>query len=271
MHYAPLAVIRHRIPLNRLTPEHFRWDGEQGADTTAFLDCKRKGRGRLAILCLARIAQSLLVLLPGLARARLTKNAAEALDYKVASGGTWDTPAGPWRSSRQMVPAGAVFQLPDVPQGADHRPTRRADGDGVVKLLQVYNDYRSFCGGEGAVVQMIAAIVAKHGGTARLLTRPSKGLDRSLSGRSVPLPPESTTARPSGRWPRRSRPIVPTSSTYTTSIRVFAFRARGVPKGGRARRHDQPQLPSHVSGYEPSFQGTRVREVHRRGASIGAC
>ena len=52
-----------------------------------------------------------------------------------------------------------------------------------MKLLQVYNDYRTFCGGEGAVVQMIAAIVQKHGGTVRLLTRSSKGLDRGLAGK----------------------------------------------------------------------------------------
>jgi Fe-S cluster biogenesis protein NfuA len=52
-----------------------------------------------------------------------------------------------------------------------------------VKLLQVFNDYRTFCGGEGAVVQMIASIVQKHGGTARLVTRTSKGLDRGLAGK----------------------------------------------------------------------------------------
>jgi glycosyltransferase involved in cell wall biosynthesis len=52
-----------------------------------------------------------------------------------------------------------------------------------VKLLQVYNDYRSAFGGEAGVVQMIATIVEKHGGQARLLTRSSKGLDRTLAGK----------------------------------------------------------------------------------------
>lgn len=46
-----------------------------------------------------------------------------------------------------------------------------------MKVLQVYNDYRTFCGGESAVVEMIAATVRKHGGDARLLTRSSKGVD----------------------------------------------------------------------------------------------
>jgi glycosyltransferase involved in cell wall biosynthesis len=49
-----------------------------------------------------------------------------------------------------------------------------------MKLLQVYNDYRSNCGGEKTVVHMIASLVEKHGGTARLVTRTSKGLDNSL-------------------------------------------------------------------------------------------
>src|SRR4051812_38923667 len=49
-----------------------------------------------------------------------------------------------------------------------------------VNLLQVYNDYRSLCGGEATVVKMTAALVEKHGGTARLLTRTSKGLDQSI-------------------------------------------------------------------------------------------
>ena len=52
-----------------------------------------------------------------------------------------------------------------------------------MKLLQVYNDYRTFCGGEGAVVRRIASIVEKHGGTASLVTRTSKGLDRGLASK----------------------------------------------------------------------------------------
>jgi glycosyltransferase involved in cell wall biosynthesis len=52
-----------------------------------------------------------------------------------------------------------------------------------VKVLQVYNDYRSFLGGEIGVVRQIAATVEKHGGQARLLTRSSKGLDASLLGK----------------------------------------------------------------------------------------
>ncbi len=52
-----------------------------------------------------------------------------------------------------------------------------------MKLLQVYNDYRSAFGGEAGVVQMIAKTVQKHGGQARLLMRTSKGLDQSFAGK----------------------------------------------------------------------------------------
>ena len=83
LYYAPRAVILHRISLNRLTPEYFRWDAQQGADTSACLDCKFKGRFQLVLLCLARIAQSLLVLLPGLAWAQLINDEAQVLDCKV--------------------------------------------------------------------------------------------------------------------------------------------------------------------------------------------
>ena len=79
-----------------------------------------------------------------------------------------------------MVRARTIFLRPEVLQGAHRRPTGRNGGDGLVKLLQVYNDYRSCCGGEVGVVQMIAATVEKHGGQSRLLRAPSKGLTRSF-------------------------------------------------------------------------------------------
>jgi glycosyltransferase involved in cell wall biosynthesis len=61
------------------------------------------------------------------------------------------------------------------------RPAWAGIGGNALKLLQVYNEYRSLCGGEGTVVQAIAALVERRGGTARLLTRSSKGIDQSLS------------------------------------------------------------------------------------------
>ena len=49
-----------------------------------------------------------------------------------------------------------------------------------MKLLQIYNDYRSACGGEAGVVRMTADIIEKHGGTSLLMSRTSKGVDRSF-------------------------------------------------------------------------------------------
>ena len=83
LNYTPDAIIRHRIPLKRLTPEYFRWDAQQGCDSLACHDLKYKGRVKLVFICFARIAQALLQLLPGLAWARLRNNEGDILDYKV--------------------------------------------------------------------------------------------------------------------------------------------------------------------------------------------
>lgn len=52
-----------------------------------------------------------------------------------------------------------------------------------MKLLQVYNQYRSLFGGEETVVQRIAELVVRNGGEARLLMRSSRGLDQSIGGK----------------------------------------------------------------------------------------
>jgi glycosyltransferase involved in cell wall biosynthesis len=83
LYFTPHAVIRHRMPPNRLTPEYHHWDAQQGCDSLACLDYRYKGRLRLVLLCLARIAQTLLILLPGLAWARLRNDARIVLDYQV--------------------------------------------------------------------------------------------------------------------------------------------------------------------------------------------
>ncbi len=82
-YYTPHAVIRHRIPLNRLTPECLCRDAQQGCLALADLQYRYKGRAMLVLLCLARLAQALLVLLPGLAWARIRGKAGEVLDYQV--------------------------------------------------------------------------------------------------------------------------------------------------------------------------------------------
>jgi glycosyltransferase involved in cell wall biosynthesis len=52
-----------------------------------------------------------------------------------------------------------------------------------VKILQIYNQYRSLFGGEETVVLKIAELVTKNGGEARLAMRTSRGLDESFQGK----------------------------------------------------------------------------------------
>ena len=54
----------------------------------------------------------------------------------------------------------------------------------MVRLLQIYNQYRSLFGGEEKVVHRIADLVERNGGEARLLMRSSRGLDESISGKT---------------------------------------------------------------------------------------
>lgn len=76
-------MVRHRIAANRLTHEHLRWDAGQGCSTFAGLDYKFKGAAMLAILCAARVAHALLVVVPRLAWGLLRKNPGEVLGQRV--------------------------------------------------------------------------------------------------------------------------------------------------------------------------------------------
>lgn len=53
-----------------------------------------------------------------------------------------------------------------------------------MKILQLYNQYRSLHGGEETVVLMTDALIKKYGGQAKLLMRSSRGLDDSLWGKA---------------------------------------------------------------------------------------
>jgi glycosyltransferase involved in cell wall biosynthesis len=53
-----------------------------------------------------------------------------------------------------------------------------------MRLLQIYNQYRSLFGGEETVVRRISHMAEENGVEARLLMRSSRGLDASFRGRS---------------------------------------------------------------------------------------
>ncbi len=61
MIYTPQAVIRHRVPEQRLSPEYFKWDALQGHENIARIDHKSKGTVSLLLICTARLGQALLV------------------------------------------------------------------------------------------------------------------------------------------------------------------------------------------------------------------
>lgn len=62
--YASQASIRHRVEDNRMKPEYFCWDAQNGGVSQADFDLKKHGVAGLLNRCVARLARSLLYL-PG--------------------------------------------------------------------------------------------------------------------------------------------------------------------------------------------------------------
>jgi glycosyltransferase involved in cell wall biosynthesis len=83
LYYTPYAIVRHRIPPNRITVEHLRWDARQGCTTFACLDYEFHGPVTLALVCTARVAHALLVVVPRLAWGWLRRDPAEVLGQRV--------------------------------------------------------------------------------------------------------------------------------------------------------------------------------------------
>ena len=141
-----------------------------------------------------------------------------------------------------------------------------------MNLLQVYNDYRSFCGGEDAVVRRIAAIVEKRGGTARLLMRSSKGLDEKSRRQSPRLCLRNLQPlgyREMAETLAADRPdLVHAHNLYpffSPSVLVACRRA-GVPVVMTTHNYFLTcPVINHL------YQGTRVREVRRWAESTGVC
>ena len=79
----PKAVVRHLIPVARLTPEHLRWYSLQFGNSFAHIDFKRLGRWKTTLACVARIGQALIVNLPLLLLAFSLQKRAEIQDRKI--------------------------------------------------------------------------------------------------------------------------------------------------------------------------------------------
>ncbi|HJN11509.1 MAG: hypothetical protein QGG09_22405 [Pirellulaceae bacterium] len=70
--YSPEAVVCHRVPAERLTPEFLRWDAlSGGAEHAGYFDFQRKGRTAVLSLCGARLVQALIIHAPLLLWAQL--------------------------------------------------------------------------------------------------------------------------------------------------------------------------------------------------------
>jgi len=68
MWYTPRAIVRHRIPPQRLSTAFLRWDAMSGgAGHAAHFDYRRRGLVALLLLCLARASAAVLIHLPLLA------------------------------------------------------------------------------------------------------------------------------------------------------------------------------------------------------------
>ena len=79
---APDAVVHHVIPPNRLERAYFLWVALRWGSQSAQIDCKHLGRGRMLLLCMARIGQAILVNAPCLLTACLKRDAGDILDRK---------------------------------------------------------------------------------------------------------------------------------------------------------------------------------------------
>lgn len=64
--YEPRAVVHHLIPAHRLTDAYFYWRSLEIGVSFADNDCREWGRGRTLLACGARLAQALIIHLPGL-------------------------------------------------------------------------------------------------------------------------------------------------------------------------------------------------------------
>ena len=82
MWYAPKAIVYHLVPQHKLTTQYFKWTSLRWGTTYAYRDHIRCGRSGMLLLCLARIAQMLLVNIPYLFLCYISHNKAELIDRK---------------------------------------------------------------------------------------------------------------------------------------------------------------------------------------------
>jgi succinoglycan biosynthesis protein ExoM len=81
--FAPRAVVRHRCPAYRLTPEFIGWESLRSGIMLALYDGRYLGRLKLTAWMAARCGQGLLVHLPRWVRARASGDQARLSDQRI--------------------------------------------------------------------------------------------------------------------------------------------------------------------------------------------
>jgi len=76
---APAAIVHHVIPPYRLTSSYFRWAATRAGCQLAYRDCKKCGRARMFLVCVARAGQVILVNLPLLILSLSMGNSSQSL------------------------------------------------------------------------------------------------------------------------------------------------------------------------------------------------
>jgi len=80
--FTPESVVHHLIPPYRVQESYFRWCSLRVGVALAEVDARTRGKAKLALLCIARIAQALLKNMPQLLLARLKGDAATLLEKR---------------------------------------------------------------------------------------------------------------------------------------------------------------------------------------------
>jgi len=80
---APSAVVEHVVPLHRTTAAYLRSVSHRIGAAFAYIDLKEHGRSGMALRCVARSFQTLLMTLPACVAAAIRRDAAATLDGRV--------------------------------------------------------------------------------------------------------------------------------------------------------------------------------------------
>ena len=80
---APAAVVQHVVPVHRTTPAYLRSVSLRMGAAFAYTDLKEHGRGGMAMRCVARTGQTLLMTLPAATAAALRGDQAAMLDARI--------------------------------------------------------------------------------------------------------------------------------------------------------------------------------------------